>query len=760
MAGKGALRRLTGTMGLLILSGGFFALALSLLTQGLEKSSQWLSILGGVLAIAAVTRQPVRILSVWLRHGSVPSQLEVEDAVEELAQSLDEEWTEEEERRRASNPESLPVRWTVTAAAESAMAGVDWADLVAGGGAVGPQLLAGEYAAIHETFTQRLPHRRLVILGRAGGGKSSLARRLARDLLCRRAIGDRVPVFLPLASWDPGEDLYAWVARRLIRDHPPLEALSPGPLGRPPVPLSTELVKHRRLLFVLDGFDEIPEASRKPALAGINNLGAEVPVVVTSRTGEYQQAVLDFGRGLSRAAAVELSPVDGPAIKGYLARNTSAVPPGRWDAVFALLDRANGSAVTQALRIPLLIWLARVVYEDKVSVPDELAAFADPAAVEIHLLDGLIAAAYTSAGGRQDGRWGAAQARRWLGFLARWLQHHRTADLAWWQLRTAAPRTVDRLATGLPVGLAAGVPAGIIMGTMTGLFTGLATTVAFTALATARASSRALVFSGRRLPGPIIGRTVALAAGLGIGLPMVLRGELAAGVAQGTSAGMLAGLAAGFLVYEARLKPTRVILHIRGNRMRFLRRVVVGLLIGLVFGAVLGAVLGLLNGSATGLVFGVVSLGMGLALGIIDGLHIWIDSPAQLPQAISPETVLRDDRAASLVRALVAGPLVAAGAGLTAAFAYGPATGAGLGCLMAFAYTLTDRMVGMTSTSWGSFTLVRAWLALRGELPWRLMAFLDDAHNRGVLRRSGAVHQFRHARLQERLAAAVSERRR
>jgi hypothetical protein len=216
---------------------------------------------------------------------------------------------------------------------------------------------------------------------------------------------------------------------------------------------------------------------------------------------------------------------------------------------------------------------------------------------------------------------------------------------------------------------------------------------------------------------------------------------------------MLAGLAAGFLVHEGRSVPTRVTLRIRENRMPFLRRVVAGLLIGLIFGAVLGVALALVNGAITGLVFGSLSLVMGLALGIVDGLNLWIDAPSDIEGAISPRTVLRDDRAAALVRALVAGPLVGVGAWLTSTFAYGPVTGTALACSMAFAYTLTDRMVGIASTSWGSFTLVRAWLALRGKLPWRLMAFLDSAHDRGVLRRSGAVHQFRHARLQQRLAA-------
>jgi hypothetical protein len=52
---------------------------------------------------------------------------------------------------------------------------------------------------------------------------------------------------------------------------------------------------------------------------------------------------------------------------------------------------------------------------------------------------------------------------------------------------------------------------------------------------------------------------------------------------------------------------------------------------------------------------------------------------------------------------------------------------------------------------------VRAWLALRGDLPWRLIAFLDDAYNLGVLRRSGTVHQFRHAALQQRLAISSAQ---
>jgi hypothetical protein len=57
-----------------------------------------------------------------------------------------------------------------------------------------------------------------------------------------------------------------------------------------------------------------------------------------------------------------------------------------------------------------------------------------------------------------------------------------------------------------------------------------------------------------------------------------------------------------------------------------------------------------------------------------------------------------------------------------------------------------------TSTAWLAFVL----LAVRWHTPLSLMRFLEDAHQRGVLRTVGPVYQFRHARLQDRLAEQAS----
>ncbi|GIF47534.1 NACHT domain-containing protein [Asanoa ferruginea] len=54
---------------------------------------------------------------------------------------------------------------------------------------------------------------------------------------------------------------------------------------------------------------------------------------------------------------------------------------------------------------------------------------------------------------------------------------------------------------------------------------------------------------------------------------------------------------------------------------------------------------------------------------------------------------------------------------------------------------------------WGVWLAkVRFAYPLTGRLPWALIRFLEDACDRGVLHRSGAVYRFRHARLQDWLA--------
>ncbi|MFE7607418.1 hypothetical protein [Streptomyces celluloflavus] len=64
----------------------------------------------------------------------------------------------------------------------------------------------------------------------------------------------------------------------------------------------------------------------------------------------------------------------------------------------------------------------------------------------------------------------------------------------------------------------------------------------------------------------------------------------------------------------------------------------------------------------------------------------------------------------------------------------------------------------LARSAWAQYELTRWLLALRGRLPWRLMTFCEEAHQRGVLRQAGSVYQFRHGRLRERLASPERDR--
>lgn len=90
--------------------------------------------------------------------------------------------------------------------------------------------------------------------------------------------------------------------------------------------------------------------------------------------------------------------------------------------------------------------------------------------------------------------------------------------------------------------------------------------------------------------------------------------------------------------------------------------------------------------------------------------------------------------------------------GITDLFSFTVLTSLGLGLWTGTALGLAT---AYTRTAWGPYILAVRRLRHRHRLPRDLMAFLQDTHeNRGVLRRVGSVHQFRHIELQRRPAQA------
>ncbi|PRY34858.1 NACHT domain-containing protein [Umezawaea tangerina] len=159
------------------------------------------------------------------------------------------------------------------------------------------------------------------------------------------------------------------------------------------------------------------------------------------------------------------------------------------------------------------------------------------------------------------------------------------------------------------------------------------------------------------------------------------------------------------------------------------RAALVGALCGLGAGLLLG--LGPLRAAVAALAFAAPALATAVGEGAVR--HVVSD----------PDRLLRVDRAAAAVNL--------AKWALPVALVVGVVPG-GLGREVLVVGLCVGAVQTAAYQAWGRLGLARAYLAATGRLPWRLMAFLRDAHRRGVLRQAGPVHQFRHARLRDRLA--------
>ncbi len=700
------------------------------------------------------------------RPGTLPTSRGALAAVAEaLAHDVYGRCIREEEQRRVHDPFPLPVRWR-SAPAEL----LDHRANISGtppgaseapgapGTADGQPALDGGLTDIADVY-RRVRSGRLVVLGRAGSGKTVLVLRFVLDHLGARTPGEPVPVVFSMGSWDPtGTTLRDWLIGRLLRDHPNLDASAPGGST-----LAAALVDAGWILPVLDGFDEMATGLLGVALRELNT--SALPLLLTSRTEQFAEAV--GVEVLRRTAGIELLDLDADDLVHYLPRTARPTAPadrdGRaatgWEPVLERLrtdpDGAPGARLAAVLRTPLMVLLARTVYSDTPAQDPAVLLDSDrfptPGAIEEHLLAGFVPSVYglppTAVPGARRARgtrtWDPQRARHYLGHLAGHLDRpgrREGQDLAWWQLRESLPLASRILAVVLACSLVTAV-------------------------------ADWLVFPAKNL---LAGRGAAFALGAGL-LDALLFGP-AVGLAFGLVHGLVAVL--GIRAFE----PSRVRIRLPGRRRPSAgpsaRRVGALVPAGLLGGFVMGLGCGLAYTVSAQLTYGGVlanpavleatavnclmyGLTFALAGGLVLGLVATLETPIDLGRAATPTDLLAVNRSIVVRQALFLAPMltvVIAFGGrlmtellqgvvgpLTWPMADGLALGAVGGVAGALSYVLAF-------TAWGQWVLLgRIWLPLTGRLPWATVAFLEDAYRRGVLRQVGAVYQFRHARLQRHL---------
>ncbi|MEU6857730.1 helix-turn-helix domain-containing protein [Glycomyces sp. NPDC046736] len=643
-------------------------------------------------------------------------------AADKLAFEVRAKLEQEEERQDLRNPSAIPVGWrTVDTDAVDHWENIAEAEA---GATVPPLDLDGSLADLESVYG-RIPSGRLVVLGRAGSGKSVVATRLALNLLDTWEAPSPVPVVFRLESWNPRVDLQEWLATQLENEHPHLLRLMPNRSTTAAALLTAGLV-----LPILDGFDEMAEGLHPKAFRQLNQRSG--PLALTSRPGEFVSAVEETGLPLSRSAVVELVDLGPDQVAGYLSR--AARPASRWQPVLDAVRSEPEGHLARAFATPLMVSLAKEVYgsrrgRDPVELLDT-RAFSTAESVERHLLGRLVPTAYRDQ--TEDARFEPVRAGHWLGYLAHHLESRGEHDLAWWKI-----------------------------GTSLGIWERMAVMTAVLGLLLAFLDSIAMM---------VVGRTI---------LPVGIAVDFAVAASFAIAHGVLArSRSEGF-------GPSRVQMRLRGNPTlswgdvgrRFSLGFLAGLLLPVGFTVVREVVLGTEYGlSAAQIAVNTVvdTLGFGIPGGLCGGIGLVViallERPLDLKSVPTPTDLMRASRRTLLTQALIFAPVLAVAFPfalwsqiqllrlLPPSFGqwhWAPAEAAILG-----GYAGTFATIGyvIAFSGWGQWLVFgRLWLPLTGRLPWPLPVFLDDACARGVLRRSGAVYQFRHAQLQEHLALAYKE---
>ncbi|MDG6105053.1 hypothetical protein Daura_33210 [Dactylosporangium aurantiacum] len=742
-------------------------------------------VVGVVVSVATALVTPLITaiaVQLWRRRSWAELDLAAALAVagDDLAEAVRRQWEPAVLERRLRGP--IPVRWAwstrpVTGRVDEAVGpgdglGIDRLEPLPGTARLTAEAVqAGGLPELFAVYAG-LSSGRTVVLGDPGSGKSAAAILILLEALQHRRrldAGTRqqvpVPVLLTLHTWNPHRDsLRDWLARRISGDFRFLRDAKYGP------DVAARLIRDNRIALFLDGFDEMVPQYRAAALEALDDQ-VDLRLMLFSRSEQYSEAVR--GRHLRGAAALELRPVPAVEAARYLARWQVADPPPPWRRLIEQLETTPDGPLARALASPLTVTLVRDTFPEPAELDELLVPgrFSTPAEVEDHLLDRVLPAAYRQRPGQPPARYDLSYARRWLAHLATEMARRDVKELAWWRMHQWAPAWPRVVVTTLLGGAGAAVTAAVIawltedFGERDTIDPGPAAVVglllgAAIGLAQERRESPVSGLTGFRGSrfSPAMGLVSALAAGIATVLtvgPMLGPSGLAVGVVAAVAAGTMTGFMArtGTQRGTEALPPQAGITGTLGAGLT--RGLPAGFATGVPVGLATGVPAGLVFGTSAGLTTGlVIGLTFVLAFGLVDG---FATVATRVAAPLDPASGWRQDRRRSLAVGGVFGATVGLAAGITDAMAmirhdpFVVAAVVGLVTAVAVGGALAVAAALAVSTTWRTavfFLQLRA----RGNGPVQGMAFLADAHRRGVLRVVGSAYQFRHARLQDRLA--------
>jgi len=650
----------------------------------------------GAFAVAVIV--PVVSLVVYLtkvrQAGETGRGRPLDEVADSLAVVVTEQWTRAALERQLLQPGPIPVHWErssrpLAGPVSAAVESRQFPPLPGLFPAVRRQLRSGRLQDLHAIYGG-LGSGRLVIIGEPGSGKTGAA-----VLLLLAALEHRQQVTLTERQLVPVPvmfTLHGWDPNtQRVGDWLAARLQETYPLfvGKGGRAEAAELVKAGRIAVFLDGLDEIAEDLRPVALQALSQQ-AVVRVVVLARSFEMMAAARQGF--LEGAAALELRAVDAAAAADYLTRVQLDPPPRGWTELTGRLRREPGSPIAKALSNPLTLTLVRDTYrsgDDIRELLDFYDAVGDVSGEDIQ--DHLLDRVLPAAYTPPPGE-----------PPSRYELEEARRVLGYIAARMSQDGARDLSWWRIPA-WASAAPRVIVTGVVFGLMFGL--------------GGQNLVF------GLVCGAVFAY-----------------------------------FYLVGDRGKPPARRAPLQWRHLLSRNSLVPGLVYALTGGtvcAVYGLYIPLGAGQVAALAAG-VALGAGLAGALAAGLS---RSAADDASPLTPRVSWRRDQVYGLAVGLMLGLGLSLGVGLGLGFTYafglesthtaGQVRGLVVGLVWLSVFGL---VFGLVFPRTWTASLTFAQLAMRWHTPVRLLRFLDDARQRDVLRTVGPVYQFRHARLQDRLA--------
>jgi hypothetical protein len=259
-----------------------------------------------------------------------------------------------------------------------------------------------------------------------------------------------VPVLFTAHGWDPTTcSAGDWLSAQLVATYPLFQ-------HRGGQAEAAAVVAAGAVALILDGLDEMDQATRPAALRALSD--APFRVVVLTRSQEMVGAA--GAAYLACAAALQLHDVTGPEGAAYLERARSGPPASGWSQLLTELREHPDSALSRGLSTPLALSLVRDTYQTGDDVGELLnCGTADD--LDQHLIARVLSAAYTPRPGRPKPRYSLPQATQALTFIAQQMNHDGTRDFAWWHIPRWAPTAPRILTSMLATGLVGALLGGL-----------------------------------------------------------------------------------------------------------------------------------------------------------------------------------------------------------------------------------------------------------------------------------------------------------